>query len=514
MAKSSLEDLYDLVHAMDPAEKRYFKQFAQFTARKATNRYMILFDYLNKMPSYDEAVVLKYLKKRELHSQQRSLVFHLFQLILRGIGEYEAGATRQNKLKELLKSARILLEKQQFNGCKKVLSRGRRMAEKLEDPFALLEIISLEKQWLIACEPRKLEATLEEKMAEEVKLVEQIQEVYELDHLHTRHGLLRKRTTLADSSEKMDLLRELTTSPVLGKERVPGSFQSYLYYHQILGYHQFMEKDYEVARDHFESVVHRWEGNPDRIEDHPGLYLKSLTDLLNACIHTRRLDSAKKIIEVIGKVPVRNQQDQFRLLNDTLYAQLLFFLNTGNFSQGGKLVKKVERMLGRYEGQMEEARKVSFFYNIAIFFFLYGDFSSSLKWINRIVQLPVNNLKRNTSDFSRILNLILHYELGNLELLEHLFRATKRYFKHYQRMGPFERVIFKLVGRMIEIPTGVELEKIWSHYHAELSGIVESNTAKNPDGIFEMIFWLDSKIKKVPIEEVFALAVKLQFVRT
>ncbi|NJK98687.1 MAG: hypothetical protein HC905_30565 [Bacteroidales bacterium] len=50
----------------------------------------------------------------------------------------------------------------------------------------------------------------------------------------------------------------------------------------------------------------------------------------------------------------------------------------------------------------------------------------------------------------RIQNLIIHYELGNDELLEYLARNTKRYLESRENYFEFEKIIFGYFNRILK----------------------------------------------------------------
>ena len=60
------DDLYDLIHSLDKAEKRYFKLFASKYEGQEENRYIKLFEILNSFKEYDKETIQKRIKAAKL----------------------------------------------------------------------------------------------------------------------------------------------------------------------------------------------------------------------------------------------------------------------------------------------------------------------------------------------------------------------------------------------------------------------------------------------------------------
>ena len=103
----------------------------------------------------------------------------------------------------------------------------------------------------------------------------------------------------------------------------------------------------------------------------------------------------------------------------------------------------------------------------------------------------------------RILNLILHYELGNSSLLEYNAISAYRFLYKSKRLYKLENIVLNFIRKKMhhiytpkdEIEAFIELRK-------EFIELSEDPYEKKAFEYFDYISWLDSRIEKKSFEEI------------
>jgi hypothetical protein len=104
---------------------------------------------------------------------------------------------------------------------------------------------------------------------------------------------------------------------------------------------------------------------------------------------------------------------------------------------------------------------------------------------------------------SKILNLIIHYELNNFELLDYLIKSTYRFLKKAPYLAYNEKTAIEFIKRLPNITSQAELSELFKDSLHELHkyDIEEDNTGgfeikNNFTNIaeFDLESWLESKI--------------------
>ena len=80
------EDLFELIHALTPSEKRYFKLFAQRQGDDKHKLYVKVFDIIDAMTgAYDEQIIKKKLRSPKFVKQLPQIKVYLFDLIMKSM---------------------------------------------------------------------------------------------------------------------------------------------------------------------------------------------------------------------------------------------------------------------------------------------------------------------------------------------------------------------------------------------------------------------------------------------
>ena len=97
--------------------------------------------------------------------------------------------------------------------------------------------------------------------------------------------------------------------------------------------------------------------------------------------------------------------------------------------------------------------------------------------------------------FARIFNLIVHYELGNDELLEYLGKSTSRLLTKRQRLYKVETALLNFFQKTLPKIIGQkELDLAFKDLKKELEQIFKDPFERKALEYFDFISWLESKI--------------------
>jgi len=99
---------------------------------------------------------------------------------------------------------------------------------------------------------------------------------------------------------------------------------------------------------------------------------------------------------------------------------------------------------------------------------------------------------------------MIHYELGNEELIEYAIPSAKRFLGKNTELLPTEKMILAFFRHLVtRKPKGEALKDCFQKLRTDL--IARTNTG-SPEKIipemYQFIFWLESKIKDIPLEAV------------
>ncbi len=209
------------------------------------------------------------------------------------------------------------------------------------------------------------------------------------------------------------------------------------------------------------------------------------------------------MIQKLSQVKTVTPEDEINLINQSCYTQLLYYINTGRFEEGKSLIQTIDTLLDRHQDKVTASRRISFYYNLTTFHFINGEFREALRYLNILLNMPRSEVRQHLRDFARIFLIVIHYELGNQDLVEYLYRSTYRHYQGKKKMQAFEKTVLSHLRQLIFPSSPDDVEQVVRAMYQELWELALDQSAKEPAGIYELIFWLESKIKDQSIAETY-----------
>ncbi|MCZ6521568.1 MAG: hypothetical protein O6848_08755, partial [Bacteroidetes bacterium] len=135
-----------------------------------------------------------------------------------------------------------------------------------------------------------------------------------------------------------------------------------------------------------------------------------------------------------------------------------------------------------------------FNFQIAYFYFADSNYSQSLEYLNKIL----NEKETERTDiytYTRILNLMVHYELKNYDLIEYLYQSTKRYLNKKNRLYNFEKAILEFFKNVSQTNNENAISKLKNLKKKILA--LDEDHSESLDYI-NILVWIQSKLNRRP----------------
>src|SRR5690554_4277607 len=137
------DNLFILIKSLSQAEKRGFRLYVKRFESNENAKFIKLFDIMDKLPSYDEQVILK--KAPVTKKQLPNVKAHLYKQILISLRLIYADQNVELQLNEQIDFARILYNKGLYQQSLKLLDRAKQIANRYFLSTIILRIVELEK---------------------------------------------------------------------------------------------------------------------------------------------------------------------------------------------------------------------------------------------------------------------------------------------------------------------------------------------------------------------------------
>lgn len=504
MANRNSDMLFQLIKSLEKAEKRNFKLYIKRNTGNEDLKIVSLFDALDKMPEYDEALLLRKLRsvgKPQLANSKQ----HLYKQLLASLRLLKTADSIDMQLNEQLDYARILYNKGLYHQSLRILDRLKDLARQHFKANFLTQVIAWEKKIEALHITRSMLDRAEQLQTESAAVVERVDRVTQLSNLalqlyswYIHHG--HARNAQDEEGVRNFLLQRLP----LGAHQFDGFYER-LYLYQSYCWYSFIRQDFLQYYRYSRKWVEHFKLRPSMIKVETGFFIKGLHNLLNAHFDLRNyagFDKALADFELFAQADVVAKHDNHRI-QSTIYiysAKLNRHFMLGTFSEGLQLVPDLESWLSRHSHYLDEHRIMVFRYKMANLFFGSGDYGKTIDYLHPIIHHP-SELRTDLQCYARLLHLMAHYELQHDSVIESLTRSVYRFMAKMKNFTGVDEAIFRFLRRTFHTPSR-QLTPYLKELLLEIKGLEKDRFQTRTLAYLDIISWVESKVYRMPLEQV------------
>lgn len=503
MPNKSTDPLFQLVKSLEKSEKRNFKLFVKKGSGEDL-KIVQLFDALDKMENYDEALLLK--RTPSLAKQQLSnMKAYLYKKILTSLRQLKDKDNLVLQLSEYMEHAHILYNKGLYLQSLKILDKMKELAISSNQTTYLMQAIFFEKKIESLHITRSIQGKAEELRKISNQLIEKLDLITNLSNLSLNLYSLYITNGHARNREDANAVKKYFQSQLPENASEIKGFYEQLYLYQSYCWYSFILQDFLMYYRYSQKWVDLFETEPQMMVLESGNYIKGMHNLLSAHFD---LQNYPRFIETLKKFEEFAASDIVKL-SDNNRIQTFVYLSIskinkhfmeGSFKEGLALVPSLEKELHEFEIYLDRHRVLVFYYKIASLYFGSGDYSTSIDYLQKIINWKVD-LRTDLQCYARLLHLIAHYELGNFELIEYLAKSVYRFMARMQNLSAVEEHIFEFLRKALRTrPNDIRNEFI--QLLNQLKQYERNQMETRAFNYLDVISWLESKISGIPVHEV------------
>lgn len=496
MSNRFTDALFQLIRSLEKAEKRHFKLYIKRSSAKEDLKIIQLFDALDKMPDYDEKILLKKLPSIT-KPQLANLKTHLYKQLLASLRLVKNAENIDLQLSEQLDYARLLYNKGLKLQSLKILEKVKEVAKANHKFNYLAQVISLEKKIETLHITRSTLEKTELLTIEASQISGHIDRVTKLSNLALLLYRWYVKNGHARNEQDETGIKEFFTNNLPSNPETITDFYERLYLYQSYCWYAFIRQDFLMYYRYSRKWIDLFDAEPFMITVETGHYVKGMHNLLNAHFDLRNYSEFEitlRKFEAFAKTPAANLHDNFRI-HTFVYinnARINQHLMLGTFRQGLSLVRYIEEKQDEYALYIDRHRVLVFNYKIATLYFGSEEYDTSIDYLQKIINGPID-LRIDLQCYARLLHLIAHYELGNFDLIEYLIKSVYRFMAKMENLTVIEEAMFKFLRNSFKVsPRKLkpELEKF-------LDTIIQFEKSRFETRAFaylDIISWVESKV--------------------
>ena len=162
---------------------------------------------------------------------------------------------------------------------------------------------------------------------------------------------------------------------------------------------------------------------------------------------------------------------------------------------------EIEKELSKYEFKISPYQRIILYYFLGMSNFIRNNFEKSIYWMGKIINFGSTDLSQDYQCYSRIVYLICYYELGYYDSMEYVLKSVYHFLSKKERVYKYENIILKYLRKSFRVRSNEELNEMFIDMKSELELIKNDPYEQNAFDAFNILYWLESKIKKITIAE-------------
>ncbi len=490
------DDLFQLIRSLSRSEKGYFRKFATRSSGGQRNDYLVLFDAIDRMESHDEEALRAAIASKGFAERLPAVKHYLYRSILKSLRAYHDESSVEWRLRAELASADILYRKGLHDQAWKAIARVKKLARRELKELPLLNAIHIER---VLISNRGYHEDTAEMLSrsfdEERELLQDLLNISRIDSIGKRiiRQIMRRGGTRNERErEELDALFD---HDFLDDERNATSPKARFLRHHVRSSHAFAVGNFEECYRETRRMVEILKEDPALWSGSPERFLNAVNNLIGICQFVGRFDEALAWLDELRRMPELSEQFALDKFTSVASMELTLLLKQGRFERALALVPEIDAGVARFGARLSRTFTYMFGYHLAWTYIGVGRYREALARLQPILNDGTASVRDDLVAFARILNLVIHFELGNRELLPYAVRASYRALYKRGRLNGVESLILRSLRAMSTADREEELRPIFTRMIRELEILAENPEERKAFQYFHFIPWLRCRLE-------------------
>ncbi len=493
--------LFDLVKTLEPEEVSSIRRAARLHVKGNENKYLQLFEETLCQSTYDEKHIVKKLGYENELNKFAFFKNYLYNYILKSLEQREGFIKKE--VRSGFNRIQLLTEKKLFFIAEDEIDRIESLCRKYQLIQLWISLYDLKINLLV--EKKKsgenIKESLEELKKEAGRLV---QARRTLIFYRKLFSLVRKKhhySSFFRELEEHKEFRNVMQSELMENDPKLNFFHKN-YFLFSKGIYYYANGDFNKATIIANEMLKLWDKNKEMNKVFFGAfyntyYNKALNEMRQG-EYKQAIATCNALMRELDELHKGNTFDRYMLYN----LMVNIYNSCGYFDKGVELVMEYQQAREKLKRSVHHAQSEQLYhYNLAIAYFGTGDYKNANKHVNEII----NNEIDYTSDVSCLayfLSLLIHFELGNTELLTYRLKSVQRYLTKKGFLLKSKHLILDFLKQYQKTKKAGNMKAEYRSLLLRLEDTIEKNPVeKNLLNMFDLASWLEAKSEGITFME-------------
>jgi len=352
---------FTIIKNLTMSEKRYFKIFSERHTIGEQNKYVAIFDELDKAEEENDAELKKNLGKLGINTDFISAdKNYLYQLILRSLNVFHDSKTYNLEIKQSLISIEILFHKGLYNECLKLIHKTEVLVEECENFQLMIDLLTWKKKCSGYSLGLKKAAEVNLEMDKYIHLLTNLKRFTDL---YYESNLLQANNEKQSQTEVIKNFKQILNQPELKDEKNALSFSAKIFYHLIYSNYFYSIDDKQNELNHLQKLVDVLNFSKTYAIENPLDYVSIYNRLLSIKKFfqvSTFFNDVKVLNEFAKKVSIRKEVVVERAFIHSNTHELEYYLINNDFQQTLNKIKSIETEISKVNLDIEPYHMIYF----------------------------------------------------------------------------------------------------------------------------------------------------------
>lgn len=493
-----------LIHLINNLTKQEKKEFSLYISNKPEKDYIFLFRLIDdKKVSDPEELKMSFLAAKPT-SSFNTVVIYLFDLLIDILTRLRTEQDSYYLLFNELLYARVLYEKSMYQECFQVLKKVKEKAVYYENHFALLVAQRLELNYLLTLDFEDMDEqkllNKQYKMNNTLKSIRQLNEQSSLYELLKYRMINRGASRSLEETQKLD---DLVTSEISIVASAGVENFEIKKNHQLFQANYFITVgDYKAAFNSFVELNKLFEENSHLWNNPPVYYLMTVEGMLESLRIMHNYEGMNYFIQKLAKLSSPSSSFQLNVMYVIFIYRLFSFIDAGDFDKAGIWIAEHQTSLIDKMLLLKEQQQAEMSLYIALIHLGNGEYRKARKRLSATIgrghlySLPLFRT-------IRIVNVMIHYELGDVDYIQSEIRSIKREMSKNKGYNlKVESFLLKFLNYSFADTNRKKRAEIWESMAEEVHALYADKYETQILRKFDFVAWVEAKIFEVPLSDI------------
>lgn len=271
------------------------------------------------------------------------------------------------------------------------------------------------------------------------------------------------------------------------------------YYNTYCLYYDYISNTEELYKN-LKKNIEVIENNRPFYDQNEWWYATAVYNYLITSISLKRYNDHEIMLDKLRAIGKLNKNIAPLLKNNIailmLNAELRFMLGTGSLDRLKDFHEEHAQFLLLQDVKRNPHVLLENYLMMAFAFLMNKELRTALKWNNILINCKVNDMREDVFSMARILNLIIHFELGNDIFLTYSMKSTHRYLEKLNTLKNFESLLLQFMKLLIELEKKGNHQDKLRQIRDNIEALKKDPIEKQVFAVIDVMHWINFRIEQ------------------